>query len=142
MLNRTLHGAIDANASDVLDFLERTCRGIYPYRQELGAIKEMESELRIEVEQRGNIVSIYAKLCTSDMQGDEIIRFEIQQVTRSMSMIKGLYDGQNPRCRLMFYRIWTRLAIAFGAAFVKEAFTKLRELEQSGPTAEFGEKQS
>lgn len=129
MLTSTLQEAVDANAGDILDFLERTSRSIPFYKQEPEQSDETGRSSFFEVERRDQIVSIYARCSASDEQRDEIIRFEVVERTKSISLINAFYQHDAPQVLLLFYRIWTRLAIGFGAPFAGIALTKLRELE-------------
>lgn len=129
MLTTRLREAIDANAGDVLDFLERTSRSIPFYREETKQPNGTDKPLVFEVERKNNIISIYARHPASDSLADEIIRFEVLERTKSVSMINAFYQHDNPQFLLIFYRVWTRLAIGFAAPFAGRALAKLQELE-------------
>lgn len=129
MLTTRLQEAIDANAGDTLDFLERTSRSTPFYREETKQPNGTGEPLVFEVERKNNIISIYASRPASDSPADEIIHFEVLKRTKSVSMINAFYQHDNPQFLLIFYRIWTRLAIGFAAPLAARALAKLHELE-------------
>jgi hypothetical protein len=126
MPTATLREAMDANADDILDFLEREIRSIHPCEQQSGGMK-----INVQREHHGMLSVVYERTCGNEQVGMGIIRFEVIQRAKTMSTIKAFYEGNNQQLVILFYRIWTKLAIAFGATFAGEALRTLHELEQS-----------
>jgi hypothetical protein len=130
MLTADLQEAMDANADDILDFLEREIRAIQPCKQPSEGMNMM---IDVQREHKGNMISVYERTCQAGQNRSGIIRFEVIQYTKTLSIIKAFYEVNDQQFILVFYRIWTKLAIAFGATFAGEAFRALHELEQSIP---------
>ena len=145
MIAYFLEAAVDANVNDILAFLDKENQFIHPYHHLSETPDGMDLTVNFHSELKGNTISIYTKVYTTqagklyprcywdapDGQGNEVIRFEVMRITDMRSLVKGLYDYNHPHIVLMFFRRWTRLALAFSASFADEAKAKLNELEST-----------
>ena len=125
----SLEEHLGANADDILEFLEIQARYIRPIQQKPEQPGAIGKTIHFCGERKGNTISINTESCESD--GHEIIRFEIIQQAETLAVVKASYESNNSRVALIFYRIWTSLAIAFGGGFAGEALKQLRQLERT-----------
>ncbi len=130
MLTVSLEESVDANAEDILDFLAREVQYIHPDKKQFEQPEILERTINFYGECRGNIVSIFVKSCESARQGEEAIKFEIIPRSETMSVIKAFYECNNSHIVLKFYKIWSRVGVAFGASFAGKALRKMQNLKE------------
>lgn len=118
--------SVDANAEDILDFLAREVQYIHPDADQINQPARINN---FYGERKDNTVSIYIKSSASDGQGKEVIRFEVISRLESISVIKAFYESNNSHIALRFYKIWSRVGVAFGANFAYEALRKMHDLK-------------
>lgn len=129
MLTYSVEESIDANAEDILGFLAREVQYIHPDKVQIEQPEKMEKTVNFYGERKGNIVSIFVKPYESNEQGEEVIKLEVIRRSETNSVIKAFYEGNNSHIVLKFYKIWSRVGVAFGASFAGSALRKLHDLE-------------
>jgi hypothetical protein len=139
-----LEFAVNANTSDILDFLERENKFISPQIYPARNSEELSIFVNFHNQRQENAFSICTIIYTTrygksfpkcyedtpDGQGNEVIRFEVSRLTDSRSLIKSSHAESDTSIELMYLIRLKRLLMAFNSKFPEDLQIRLETLQQ------------